>query len=459
MYNDEAFNNWVNLRPIGGFGGNIPVPYSGSNFFEYNGCLEWWRGDTASIIKKAKEKCPPVSSVIGKKANCLVAGNLEVLNATSNNYVRGKYKEWETLFAQPNFLQSYSQFMKQLYSYINTYGYAYVLKDVIPGFAVPDAMWILPNEYLRFELNVTKPFHRMTAKDTVRKVFFNYNGYEEELDPKYLMLFTDGGSSALNETTLLPQSRFVDLQYPVSNLIGCFESRATLIQSRGAIGVLSNSSVDSVGTMPIPQEEKQRIQNQYRGNYGLSRDKWQVIFTEASLNWTPMVFNVDELGLHPEYISCYKDICENYNYPFMLTGFAEKTTYNNVITASQDLYQNTIIPESKDLMQQFMRNLEADKNNIVFQIDYSEISALQQSEKEKGDGRKSMDDALMTEWDNGLITRNQWLEALGLDTVNRTEFNSYKWELSQEQQNFVMSNQNSNIGNESTPTTSSTTTD
>ena len=132
-----------------------------------------------------------------------------------------------------------------------------------------------------------------------------------------------------------------------------------------------------------------------------------------------------------------------YNYRLLSTG--EGATYANAKQDEERLYQNTIIPQAEALMEQYNAGLHTPEANIEICMSYEHVAILQQSEKEKGDGRLAMDNALEKEYKNGLITKNMWLEKLGEDTVANGLFDKYIFELTPEERGMIIiDNQNQN---------------
>jgi hypothetical protein len=193
----------------------------------------------------------------------------------------------------------------------------------------------------------------------------------------------------------------------------------------------------------MPPEQMAQLQKDFR-KYGLSRDQWQYIISPFNLQWQPMTYPMRELMTQEIDVSAHQQICDALSYPYELTARSERKNLANVKTFDQILYQNAIIPEAQSIDEQLMQGLSANTNNIIIRHDYSHVPALQKSEEEKGKGLKEMNTALRIEWDNGIITRNEWLEQIGKDTVNKPEFNLYKWELTPEQLGIVTAPSNTN---------------
>jgi hypothetical protein len=66
--------------------------------------------------------------------------------------------------------------------------------------------------------------------------------------------------------------------------------------------------------------------------------------------------------------------------------------------------------------------------------DYSEIESLQGDKKLEAETNNAINDLYKNLWDNNLCTRNEWLEALGLQRVANEDYNKRKNELPNETQ-------------------------
>lgn len=109
---------------------------------------------TKENTKYYLDNCPTLSTIIGLKASAFSNGNPEVLNFNTDNYVRGRFKEWEKFMRSPNPLQTGRVFRYQVYSYIQAYNFCPVLILPKVGFeSSPPEMWIIPPHLAEIKLN------------------------------------------------------------------------------------------------------------------------------------------------------------------------------------------------------------------------------------------------------------------------------------------------------------------
>ena len=437
----ESNNNWLSVLPTNTqFGAKdnmgIQMP-TGISFMplDANGSVQYIELNDSVDLFAAYSRCAPLAGVLSQMARAFTAGRIEVINRNTGNYVRGQYKEWERLLAKPNPIQTGKHFLKQIYTNVKVNGWCFALKLYPFGFRDrPYQIWALPPESIVWErkyYGMTMPGSYKNLGDVYR-FYFYFDGMRTELSFDDLIMFSD--STITDPITLFPQSRLIPMRYPVSNSIAIYEASATLVQKRGALGILSNQSKDTVGHIPIEKEERERVESQFYSNYGLTRGQSQVIITTAALNWQQMAMNVKDLMLNEMQLGNMKDICEGLGYPFVLSAHSDQSTFTNSKSGDTRLFQNTIIPDSEDLIeQQLNEGLNTAEFNIEILINYEHLPAMQAAKKEESEALKIKNEGLKIEYDNNLITLNQWLIAIGRDKVVRPEFDKYKYELKDNQ--------------------------
>lgn len=378
---------------------------------------------------RAYKECPPLKSIVSKRARAFNNGILELVKTTSSgNYAKD---EWSVKLLDkldsPNPMQSGKQFRAQQNIYIDIYGYCPVfitrpvgLVDEITN------IWNIP-PWL-FDLEYTnKWLQQNTVEGIINKFKVRFGGQDIELDKDNLFfIFDDGIGTDEDSNLLIPDSRLMGQEYPICNIIGAYKSRNTLIVKRGAIGILSNEGADAVGTIPLPEGEKRNLQSEF-SRYGLVGQEWQVIITEANLKWQQMALPTKDLMLFEEIIDSTNQLLDAYSYPPELFATVSKNvTFENKKYAKKDLYSNVIIPEGDSRIEQLGRGLIPKDKKVKLKYDFSGVDVLQEEEKTKAEVRQAINVAARTEYEAGLITKNDWRIRLGEDTLTDPEFNTYK---------------------------------
>jgi hypothetical protein len=392
------------------------------HFFEANGKSIFhftYGGHNSSV--KAYERCPPVNAIINRKAQAYINGKTWVLNLDGKQ--KGKEattadaNKLQALFEKPNPLQSWKQFEAQGYIYQQLFGYTIVLPIKPVGFkenidAV--ALWNIPPSMVDIE-ETNKLFYQSDTAGIIKQVVLNYKGLQTILNVEDIYIMKDFTPSFCS--LIIPDSRIHSLELPINNIIGAYESRNVLINYRGALGILSQDPGNGqFGAIPMSPDEKEKLQADFR-RYGLSNHQWQFIITSASLKWQQMGVATKDLMLFEEIEADTMAICDNYNYPYQLMSSAKGTTFSNLNEGKKLLYQDATLPEAESIYEQWNQFFNAKKYNLKIDKDYSHVAVLQEDKQQSALARKTLDDALTIEFQNGLITLDDWLEKLGEDPL------------------------------------------
>lgn len=361
---------------------------------------------------KAYTSCPPVAAIINKKAQAFVNGKTWITNTSgkwkgkeSTNEAATKIKK---LLLNPNKLQSGKQFEAQMYSLINLYGYCVILPIGKPfGYDNTEAksFWILPNWLLDIYTSTDNFFDKDAT--VIKRVVFVYGGHRTELPVEELIIIKD--FTPCLTSPVLPSNRIEPMAMPINNVIGAYESRNVLINKRGPTGFLTQEN-NPLGNIPLTEKEVNAMQADFK-KYGLRKGQIQVILGMSALKWQKMGFDVNELRLMEEVTESSQAICNGLAYPPFLMGLSD-TTFNNQKEASRGLYQETIIPESESIYQQWNTVFNTASYGICISKDYSHVAALQEDRLLTAQSRDAVDKALEREFKNNLITLNNWLSVL-----------------------------------------------
>lgn len=366
---------------------------------------------------RAYNECSPLKALVGKRAKAFNTGKLILLNESSEKKAQGaEAKALQALLDKPNVLQTKQQFRAQQNIYIDIFGYCPILKMRPVGMADVTSIWNLP-PWL-FDLKYTGAWLNQT---TLKGIYSNYyifwGGEKIEIKFEDVFFIHDDGIGTEHDSNLtIPDSRLVGLEYPISNIIGAYKSRNTLIMKKGAIGILSNTGKDTAGVIPLDPDEKASLQKDF-SRYGLVGQPYQVIITDAALQWQQMGFPTKDLMLFEEIQDDIERMCDAYGWPVELMARGKDVTFDNKKQALKSAYRDSIIPESVSRVEQLTAGLTDPLSNLIISVDYSEVEVLQEDKKIMADARGALDSALEKEYKNGLITKNQWLKKLGEEPV------------------------------------------
>jgi hypothetical protein len=383
---------------------------AGGNFFYFT-----YAGHKSSLT--AYECCPPVNAIINKKAQAYINGKTWVLNTQGKDATTIEAKKLKALFKKPNPLQSWKQFEAQGYIYQQLFGYTMILPIKPVGFKEnidATALWNIPPFMVDIE-ETNKLFYQSDVKGIIKQIVLNYKGTRTILQVEDIYIIKDFTPSFCS--LVIPESRICSLELPINNIIGAYESRNVLINYRGALGILTNDpGTGQFGGLPITQTDKDQIQSDF-SRYGLKQRQWQIIITSAAMKWQQMGYATKDLMLFEEVEGSTMAICDGFGYPYRLMGAEKSASYNDVSQFKKMLYQDSIIPESESIYEQWDQFFNTEKYGLILNKDYSHLPVLQEDEVQKMQARHTRDQAYTIEWEKGLITLNQWRVANGDDPV------------------------------------------
>jgi hypothetical protein len=371
---------------------------------------------------KAYEKCPPLTAIINKKAKAFLNGRTFIVNK------KGKAKDKEStsevatklkaLRAKPNPFQSERDFDAQQYIYQQLFGYCLMLVIKPVGFANYEAtrLWNIPPSMVDIEETRKSWLTAKDKKDVIKKIVLIFGEERAEIPVSDVYIVKDFIPSF--KSAIFPESRICALEMPINNIIGAYESRNVLINYRGALGIISPDLKDGAGPVPLKEDEKEALQNDFL-RYGLLNQQWKFIISQASVKWSQMGVPTKDLMLFEEIEDDIMRLCDSYDYPYPLMSSNRTNSLggNNIGESIKLLYQDATIPEAESFCDQWRDIFELDKYDLQFQKNYTHVPALQEDEQKKALARKTFDDAFKIEFDSGLITLNDWLVKLGEDPL------------------------------------------
>lgn len=403
-----------------------PIPIDPSTHHTPDGQDGWafqMQGSSFSYFKyenftsavKAYEKCPPISAIINRKAQAFTNGKVWVLNSAGKEAQSPQATRLRNLLKKPNPLQSWKQFEAQGYIYQQLFGFNIILPILPFGFddkTYTSSMWNIPASWI--DIKATEENFTRNGGVSLSSIVVNFNGTKITLNLKDLIIIRDNFPSFT--TLTFPGSRIGALEMPINNIIGAFESRNVLINYRGALGILSSDpGKGQFAAIPMDDTQKRDLQRDFR-RYGLRNKQWQVILTTASLKWQQMGYPTKDLLLMEEVQESTKSCCDGLNFPPHLLGLIDPT-FNNQREAMKAMYQDGIMPDAESWYEQLTNWFQLDLYNLRIDKDFSHLPVLQEDKGQLATARKTLNEALKLEFDQGLITLDEWLVELGKDPL------------------------------------------
>jgi hypothetical protein len=340
-------------------------------------------------------------------------GVVEILRAKgkgANDYATGTWaQDMNDMFSQPNDMQGWENFRGQQLVYKRVFGYCPILPMSPVGMEWTYSKMInLPPWLFGVnEGNLETPYYCDIP-----------GGKRVDFRKDQLIILTDSFLQDESKGYLLPRSRMIGLDMAVSNICAAMEADNVLLKKKGPLGFISagQGNKDVAGNIPMQPTEKKELQDSL-AQYGLTWSQYQYVISRTPAVWNPMSYDVKQLGTKETVVAGEKAICHRYNWPYILYEMSDSAYSANGSNAEKNAYTSNIIPNSLKDFSLYNKFFKSKDNNAKISCDFTAVPCLQVDKKTEAEARKAQNDAYLIEYDNDLITKNQWRTAMGYDTV------------------------------------------
>jgi len=390
---------------------------------------------------------PVVQAVINIKASAAANIKFKVKDLRTGDIIPldeydkdgGKLKE---LLSNPNPLQSTFEWKRQFEVYQAVFGNAISYASVPTGFennfSYKDIVVInnLPS-YLVAPVLTGKWLDAEKKNEIISKyVMRNGNGKDRDFSPNTIFHRNDINIQYDNDF-VMGKSKLIALKMPITNIKIAYESRNVIGEKRGALGMITPDGKDANGTVPLTDNEKKDAQKALE-QYGLMKNQWQHMLTNAPLKFQKMAMNIGELKLFEEIESDAIAVANAYGVPELLVKYyITSGTFANLDASEKRLYTSTIIPESKDFVIGLNRFLNTKSEGIELIGSFDHVAALQINRKEEAITNSFNEKSALSAFKIGGITYNQYLERSDLP-LNDTYGDKYIFDLKPEHRNIIL---------------------
>lgn len=321
---------------------------------------------------------PELQAVINTKASAFV--NMRVMEERGEDEVPCELP----LFQKANAIQSFKEFAFQYYVLRAIFGNSFIHPVYGAKPKYTKALWNLPPLNAKVIPVESKliPFNMTDLDEIIKGYEFTFQGKKIPYEPNEIIHYNDNQVLFDDDKWLLGDSHIRAITGPCENIKAAYEARGRLI-TNSVLGVLANDSSDANGTAPLLPKDKKDLHEDF-DKYGLTKQKWHVIITNAALRWQSMATDIGKLKLIDEVEADFEAIARQHRFPpeILLGG----VKYENKQQAEKQLYQNAVIPEANE----FLKGLELFlEYPYPLKADYSHVAALQ-SDKEKSSRSMSL---------------------------------------------------------------------
>ena len=368
--------------------------------FLNNSTTEFWGKKTPTWVDTDKPyslyiEIPELRTVINKRAIMMSSGKPKLYNDEGEEITEG---HWALdLIKKPNPTQSWADVIFSLSVNDGLFNncFAYCPKR---AFDIRNLLVPLPSNKIKIK-GTGKYLDQINTEGLISNFEFWYNSEKKDVINVDDMIYlnTPDGINLIN-----PVNRIQTLKYPLSNIMSQYNKRNVLLENIGAIGILSSKKSDLGGSLPMTNEEREAIQNDW-----LRRSKDKLLITEADVSWTPMSYPTKDLLLFEELTEDKMALIDAYGLSYYLFSQSKGATFTNVNEGMRMSYQDTIIPETKQMYSTISHQLGLTNEGLYLWPDFSHISILQKD-------KATESNIVNTLVQNGVIDVNEGRSMLGL---------------------------------------------
>lgn len=253
--------------------------------------------------------------------------------------------------------------------------FEYILK----GFRsqeIPSALYQLPPREMEVELS-----GKWYQQSKLNEIIDGYKYNKQAIDKENIIYRWNNNSN----NPLDGESILKSLYMEITNIREAKNFRNVIMTKRGALGMLTSTASDSIGSINMTDDEKRDIEKQYQQSYGNDSEQMQMLITNSPMDYKPMTFPTRDLLLFEEVNSNFLKIIDALGLNINLFSREQGSTFENLSQGLKQAYQTTIIPLGEEYAMNKSEELGLTAKGEWLELNYDDIPVLQENEKEKSE--------------------------------------------------------------------------
>ena len=352
----------------------------------------------------------------------------------------------DTILEQPNPIMTWREIVYQHFVYKLATGNAFFRASMADSVG-PDAIkfqwcsnyWSLPAHLVEvkpMEYSYGVPMFGIANIDELIKGYTLDLGAYSGLTIPYWQIWHDrDGIPELirGKGYLKADSRLLSVKKPIANLIAVYEARNVIFLKRGALGFIVAQKVDPTGTVALEPSEKEELRKEFNSKYGLEEGKSPFAITDIPVNFIKTSSSIAEMQPFDETLEDAIKIASVFGIPSVLVPRKDQSTFSNQDTAEKSVYTSVIIPAAKRFCEAITTFLGLKQKGLYLDCDFSDVACLQIGLKESEEVKKLVNERCLSQFNNGLISINDWRSQIHEDALEGDIFDKTKFEMTPEE--------------------------
>ena len=327
------------------------------DFWNVNTGYQYKRASSTEIVKEGFLGNELVYACVSALARACASTPLKLMNG--KNVVPDQDPVYQMFFNQWNSKQGKNEAMYQLFVNLFLHGKSYTLKkSEMVGFETNE-LWVLPTQQVQASKQTVSyfddvPYYTFTDRATIHKYFTEELIILEYYDPS-LLQDDQSGLSPLQS---------------VWNTIGASNNRATaekaMLKNRGISGLISPKAASGdAGALGFSNKVMEVVRKAFVGITGGAEKFNKVEVVEQAVDFTQLGMDAGDLKLIESQLPHIRSVCRALNLPSQIFGDYQSNTYSNYKEANKAFYTNAVIPNVKQFINQFQKDLFTPLNNLT----------------------------------------------------------------------------------------------
>lgn len=325
-----------------------------------------------NFIQEGYANNPDVYSVASRIAQSFASVKWEVKQMIRGEWQVIEDSELNRVIAQPNQLQSWSEFQESAALMYLLTGNTYINGVEASGFKGFRELSVLPSQ-------VTSPI----IGDRVTPV----KGYElqgnvtEKFTPEEVVHLKAFDPRIVGFETLIGLSPLEAALFVYSANNQQWEAMASILKNKGAMGIVTSRSQNG-----LTAGQAEAMKEKYRETFGGAKEFGTPLFTGANVDFVQMGMSSTDLQLIEQGVLSLRAICNIYKVSSRLFNDPSNSTYNNVQQAEKGMWANAVIPLLEKFKQKYNSWLApsfGEEYKLDFNLD--NIDALQADAKTRAE--------------------------------------------------------------------------
>lgn len=339
---------------------------------------------------------------------------------TNNEYIN-------KFLTNPNPNQTFKEMLEMFFAYFYICGNSYIASTEPYAFSEIKDKWKYSNNYYVLPANYTKPvyynkvdlYSGNNVSDIIERYELNTGLGWKNFSTNSILHSRDIKLS-FDSNFYEGKSRLLSQRSPISNLLAVYEARGVIYAKKGALGALVSKKTDASGSVPLTAKEKEELQKQYQQDYGLSRNKSQIILSDVALDFLRMNMSIQELQPFDETFADAVQIAGAFGIPSVLIPRKDQSTFSNQDSAEVSVYDNVVIPSTNKFLDKLNTFLGIRNAGQEICVSFDHVQCLQSRKKERSEIEASINATCQSKFKGGVITLNEWRIKLGMEAINST---------------------------------------